>query len=203
MFVKETSNYEKLYSLDVLGLEVRDEDDQLQVYSDFKENVTRRDDGRYEVSVPWILGRKLYNTNEQPSRKRIANVERKLTENPELKEKYEEIVQEQLAEGIVEKALDKPTGDRTFYMPHKPVIRENATTTKVRMVFDAISKQHPRANSINECMYTGPTLQPLLWDILGRARMSTHILLADIQKTFLQISVREEDIEMLSGSCLT
>lgn len=61
------------------------------------------------------------------------------------------------------------------------------------MVFDASAKPHPPAISINECMYTGPPLQPLLWDILIRARMSTYILLADIQKAFLQVSVKEKD----------
>ena len=193
MFLKESSDYEQLYSLDVLGVEDRGEDDQLQIYSDFKENITRRDDGRYEVSVPWIPGSELRNTNEQPSRKRLVSVQRKLSQNPELKEKYEEIVKEQLTKGIVEKVPEKPTGDRTFYMPHKPVIREDAITTKVRMVFDASAKPHVDANSINECMYTGPPLQPLLWDIMIKARMSTHILLADIQKAFLQIGIRDED----------
>ena len=55
----------------------------------------------------------------------------------------------------------------------------------MRMVFDASAKLHPLANSVNECMYTGPSLQPLLWDILIRARMFTHIVLADIQKNVL------------------
>ena len=63
----------------------------------------------------------------------------------------------------------------------------------MRMVFDASAKLHPLANSVNECMYTGPSLQPLLWDILIRARMFTHIVLEDIQKAFLQIGVREQD----------
>ena len=44
MFVKETDDYEKLYSLDVLGIDDRGENDQLDVLKDFKENVTRRDD---------------------------------------------------------------------------------------------------------------------------------------------------------------
>ena len=78
-------------------------------------------------------------------------------------------------------------------MPHKPVIKENASTTKVRMVFDASARPHPLANSVNECMHTGPPLQPLLWDILIRARMSTHLLLADLQKAFLQVGLKEDD----------
>ena len=107
----------------------------------------------------------------------------------------EKIVKEQLATGIIEKApqtlgygvdpRQTPTGERTFYMPHRPVIREYATTTKVRMVFDASAKPNPLANSINDCMYTGP---PLI-----RVRMSTHILLADIQKAFPQIGIQEEN----------
>ena len=61
------------------------------------------------------------------------------------------------------------------------------------MVFDASAKPHPLANSVNECMHTGPPLQPLLWNIMIRARMSTDILLADLQKAFLQIAIKNED----------
>ena len=102
-------------------------------------------------------------------------------------------MREQLEKEIVKVAPEMPTGDRTFYMPHKPVVRESASTTKERMVFNASGKSHPLAHSINECMYTGPSLQPLLWDISLRAHVSTHLVLVDIQKAFLQIGVREED----------
>ena len=94
---------------------------------------------------------------------------------------------------VIERVPEKPTGERVCYMPHKPVVRQDAATTKVGMVFDASSKPHPLACSINECMFTGPPLQPLLWDIMVRARMSSNFLLADIQKAFLQITVKEED----------
>ena len=134
-------------------------------------------------------------TNEQPCRRRLIRAEKRLNQNPKLKKEYEKIVRDQLEEGIVELAPEKPTADRTFYRPYKPVVRESASTTKVRMVFDANAKPHLLATSVNECMYKGPPLQPLLWDILIRARMSTHIVLADIQKALLQIGVREEDRE--------
>ena len=42
-------------------------------------------------------------------------------------------------------------------------------------------------------MFTGPPLQPFLWDIMVRVRMSTSLLLGDIEKAFLQIGVKEED----------
>ena len=60
------------------------------------------------------------------------------------------------------------------------------------MVFDASAKPNPNTNSVNECMFTGPLLQPMLWDILIRARMAPQLILADIQKAFLQIGLKEE-----------
>ena len=193
MYVRETDEYERLYSLDVLGVEDRGEDDQLDVYKEFQESISKRSDGRYEVGVPWIPGAKLSNTNEEPSRRRLHNVERKLKRNEELKIEYDNMVREQIEQSIVEKTPEQPTGERVFYMPHKPVVRESAISTKVRMVFDASAKPHPLANSVNECMHAGPPLQPLLWDIMIRARMSSDILLADLQKAFLQIAIKEED----------
>ena len=136
----------------------------------------------------------LLNTNETLSRKRLENVERKLLRNGKLREEYGDIIKEQLkAGGVIKEAPQNPTGERVFYMPHKPVVKQSAVTTKVRMVFDASAKPHPLANSINDCMFTGPPLQPLLWDTMVRARMSTNLLLSDIEKVFLQISVKEED----------
>ena len=193
MYTKVVSDYEKLYSLDVLGVEDRGENDQLDVYKEFRENIVRQSDGRYEVKIPWIPGSELTETNESQSRKRLQNVERKLRQNEQLRNDYTEIVKSQLTDGIIEKVPGELTGKRVFYLPHKPVVRQDAMTTKTRMVFYASAKPHPLASSINECMYTGPALQPLLWDILIRARMSPYLLLGDIQKAFLQISVNSED----------
>ena len=44
------SDYERLYRLDVLGVEDRAENYQLDVYAEFEENVSRKPDGRYEVN---------------------------------------------------------------------------------------------------------------------------------------------------------
>lgn len=87
MYLREVNDYEKLYSLDVLGVEDRGENDQFDVLRDFKENIARRDDGRYEVNFPWIPGVELSSTNEVLSRKRLQNVEWRLSKNENLREK--------------------------------------------------------------------------------------------------------------------
>ena len=193
MFTRESTDYEKLYTLDVLGVEDRGENDQLDVCKEFKESITRTDNGRYEVNVPWIPGQHLPSSNLEPSRKRLTNVCKKINRDEKLKKDYEEIIEKQLESGIIEAAPEEPTGERVYYMPHKPVVRNEATSTKVRMVFDASAKPTPNTNSVNDCMFTGPPLQPLLWDILIRARMAPQLILADIQKAFLQIGLKEDD----------
>lgn len=193
LFTTEVVDYEKLCSLDILGIEDRKENDQEEVLLEFTESITRDADGRYEVGIPWIEGSELKGTNREQCKRRLNNVERKLRLDEELSKGYDAVVKEQLEAKIIEKVPEKPTGDKVFYMPHKPVVRKDATTTKIRMVFDASAKPNPLSASINECMHTGPPLQPHLWDILIRARMHNNILLADIQKAFHQISIKEND----------
>ena len=72
---------------------------------------------------------------------------RKLQREPGMIDKYDEIIQEQLKEKIVE---------RVFYILHKPVKRETSTTTKLRIVFDASAKPSDESPSLNECLETGP-----------------------------------------------
>ena len=126
MFVGQNSDYEKLYSLDVLGVEDRGEDDQPDVYRKFKEGVRRDETDRYEVSVPWVPGSTLTSANEGANRKRLDNIERKLKQNPKLEEEYRSIVKNQLEVGIVARAPEKQTGERLFYMPHITVVRETS-----------------------------------------------------------------------------
>ena len=193
MFTRETRDYERLYSLDVLGVEDRGENDQLDVMKEFHENICRKEDGRYEVNVPWVPGAKLTKTNELQSRKRLNNLERKLENKESLKQEYTKIVEDQLQDEIIERVPETATGNRIYYMPHKPVVRDSATTTKVRMVFDASARPDSSSSSINDCMYKGLAIQPHLWDILIRGRMSPYILLGDVQKAFLQIGIKSED----------
>ncbi len=102
LFTTEVADYERLYSLDVLGIEDRKENDQDEVLLEFTENITRKADGRYEVNIPWIEGSKLRETNLEQSRRRLRNVEKRLNRDDELSKGYEEIVEEQLDTGIVE-----------------------------------------------------------------------------------------------------
>lgn len=73
-----------------------------------------------------------------------------------------------------------PVG-REFYIPHKPVIRESAESTKLRIVFDASAKANEKSPSLNDCLEKGPALQNLLWDILVRNHLKPIALAGDLK----------------------
>ncbi len=55
---------------------------------------------------------------------------------------FNEAMQEQLQEGILEEVLTKPLGEQVHYTPHQPVIRDDAVFTKLRIIYDCSAKQN-------------------------------------------------------------
>ena len=133
--------------------------------------------------------------NETGSLKRLGSLVQRLKRNGKLKY-YDTIIQEQLQEGIVEEA-EMPAKGREFYIPHKAVIRENAETTKMRIVYDASARANDTAPFLNECLEAGPSLQNQLWKVLVRGRFHAVAIAGDIRKAFLQVRIREEDRDAL------
>jgi hypothetical protein len=99
-------------------------------------------------------------------------------------DQYHKIIQDQLKEGIVEKVTDDPVKN-AYYIPHKPVIRKAAESTKIRIVYDASAKASESSPSLNDCLETGPPLQNLLWDVLVRNRLKPVAMSADVKQAFL------------------
>ena len=87
--------------------------------------------------------------------------------------------------------------NKEFYLPNKPVFREGAETTKLRVVYDMSAKPSRESPSLNKCLEKGPSLQNLLWKILVLNRFKPYVITADIQKAFLQIIIRESDRDAL------
>jgi hypothetical protein len=54
---------------------------------------------------------------------------------------------------------DQPKKGITFYLPHHPVVRNEAVSTKIRPVFDA-SARADSGLSLNDCLETGENLNP-------------------------------------------
>ena len=91
--------------------------------------------------------------------------------------------------------LPKKDGSTVHYLPHHAVIRKDKTTTKLRIVYDASA----RANgpSLNDCLFSRPKLNQSMLDIILRFRSYKVALVADVEKTFLMVSVCEQDRDAL------
>ena len=181
-----------LYSLDVLGLTDTKEGDQQDVYAEFKEQLMRKPEGYYETRLPWKQNHPDLPTNEQVSLQRLnANLTK--LDRRDLLQQYDDVMKQQLADGILEPAPEEPTGDVVHYIPHKAVIREQAESTKLRIVYDASARASTESPSLNDCLEVGPPLQPLLFDVILRNRMKPIALTGDLKQAFLQIRIAEQD----------
>ena len=192
-----TEDYMQLCSLDVLGLEDKPEGDQGTVYEEFKEQLTQGSDGKYQTSLPWKAGHPALPTNYKVAKGRFNSLVRKLESNPEMLANYHEIIQNQLNEGIVEKAPESLEGNIEHYIPHRAILRENAETTKLRIVYDASAKADESSPSLNECLETGPPLQRKIMNILLRTRFKPVFLAGDVKQAFLQIQIRKAERDAL------
>ena len=125
----------------------------------------------------------------------------KLNKTPEVLKEYDDIIQEQLRSGIIEKLPNPEVETRNkegvHYLPHHAVIRQNRETTKLRIVYDGSAKSAGQERSLNDCLPVGPNYIPQLVDVLARFRWNRIAISADIEKAFLMISIQESHRDML------
>ncbi|XP_037505898.1 uncharacterized protein LOC119382262 [Rhipicephalus sanguineus] len=187
----------QFWNLESIG--VKDEEsisDSEQTLQEFERNITKKD-GRYQVRLPWKKTVELED-NFSVATKRLGNLMRKLMKDHSLLEKYDKTIRVYLEEGSAERVSSSSyTRDhRPYYMPHRAVIKEDRTTTKIRIVFDASSNERG-AKSLNDNLESGPNLNPDVATLLLRFRRYKVAMTADVEKAFLQIGLHEEDRDSL------
>ncbi|GFS98512.1 integrase catalytic domain-containing protein [Trichonephila clavipes] len=159
----------------------------------FKSSV-RFNSGRYEVGFPWKGHTQELNDNFSVAEKRVKSLTRRFVRDPTLYIQYSEILKEYESQGIIERILEteKPTDRAVFYLPHQAVFRQESLTTKMRIVFDASSHEDGQP-SLNDCIWSGGNLNPNIFHLIISFRLNTIAITADIERAFLQISLRDED----------
>ncbi|XP_054713458.1 uncharacterized protein LOC129222922 [Uloborus diversus] len=133
-------------------------------------------------------------TNKELALKRLETTTRKLC-SQNLINRYDEVFKNWEDSGIIEEVKQSENIDSGHYLPHRPVIKESSSTP-VRPVFDA-SARTKFSPSLNQCLEAGPNLIELIPSLLLRFRENKYGVVADIEKAFLQISIRPPDREYL------
>ena len=182
---------DKLWDLDSIGIRVDNE-----VYTSVIDNILFTGK-RYSVGLPWKVAHKPLPSNYSNSLARLKGLMRRLKETPEVLLQYDEVISQQIKEGIVEQVTALEPVGRVHYLPHRAVIREGAETTKLRVVCDASCKDGKTGVSLNSCLHVGPPMTPMIFDVLLRFRANHVALVGDIEKAFLNIEIHPEDRDSL------
>jgi len=184
--------FEKMCNLDVLGLkESTTPTETLFDHEKFKQQIVMENNGKYHTSLPWRAEQMDLPDNKTLSYGRLISTTKKLQKLNKMQD-YDAIMQEQIKLGMLKPVSADPADDRVHYIPHHPVFKESETTP-LRIVYDCSAKADKQSPSLNDCLETGPPLQPHLFDILLRLRFRRYNISGDIAKAFHQINLTEKD----------
>ncbi|XP_015926265.2 uncharacterized protein [Parasteatoda tepidariorum] len=180
------------WELESLGIknDVGAKERENEVLNKFNESICLKDN-RYEVKLPFNERVEELEDNYEIAFNRMNSLTRKFRKNPEFHKRYQTIIEEYLEKGIAEEVTDN-TEKRLYYLPHQGVLREDKVTTKLRVVFDA-SSHAKGVPSLNDCLFSGPNLNPDLLGILINFRMHKVAISADIEQAFTQILISKAE----------
>ncbi|GBN23244.1 hypothetical protein AVEN_1015-1 [Araneus ventricosus] len=152
------------------------------------------ENSRYRVRLPWKSDRKyILSNNKKVEERRFERLRRRFVRNPELYKSYQAVLYDYLQQKIIELVPNTCDTERiTLYLPHREVVRNDRSSSKFRVVFDA-SFRDVSEDSLNDCLHIGPNLYPVIFDLLLRFRLYPIAFTADIKQVFLQIEVDEKD----------
>ena len=98
--------------------------------------------------------------------------------------------------GIIEEVQTQGDTGQVVYLPNKEVVKEDRSTTKLSIVFDASAKYQDTI-SLNDVLYKVPCLNVDLHSLLLNFHVRPVVLTADIEKAYLQINIDEEHRDYL------
>jgi len=186
--VTPTPNIEDFWNLETLGIRDRlDLTNDDKALKQFNGSIWFTE-GKYQITWPWKCDHPDPPDNFQVAVNRLRGLARCFDRVKDLLVKYN--TQNQVELGVIEKVVNSSDDTLKHYLPHHPILTPTKDTTKLRVVYDASVKAKKGAKSLNECLYCGPVLLPDLCGILLRLRFHP---IADIEKEFLQVGIREFD----------
>ena len=184
----------RFWDLDTIGIS----DNETSVYEKFIDSIKFEND-RYSVALPFKENRPMLADNYQLCLNRLQKLKERLSKTPQLLNEYNKVFDEYLNLGIIEKVKNEDIVGEVVYLPYKEVIKENRSTTKLRIVFDA-SVKYNGTSSLNEVLYKGPCLNADLYSLLLKFRIYPIAITADIEKLICK-SVSTKSIEISYDFC--
>lgn len=180
----------KFWTIEEVAVAKPKSKEEIECEAHFTRTVTRDNDGRYTVRLPFRNTNNRLGESRTIALKRLTSLEKRLNTDLKLKTDYNQVLEEYVKMKHISRIDD--TNDFGYYMPHHAVIKNTSTTTKVRIVFDASAKTS-NGMSLNDVLLVGPTIQNNLISHLIRFRAYNYVITADIEKMYRQVWLHEDD----------
>ncbi|XP_069363471.1 uncharacterized protein [Maniola hyperantus] len=160
----------------------------------FTRTTTRNDEGRFIVSIP-LKSSPLGESLPQAERRFLA-LEKRLERAPAYKKLYADFLHEYDSLGHMTRV--STYGTPHYFMPHHGVFRENHSSTRLRVVYDA-GAVSSSGISYNDLQLVGPPIQGDLISIILRFRQHRYVACADIEKMYRQCLIDEtqRDLQLI------
>ena len=150
-------------------------------------NTITKEDRRYQVSWPWRTQNQNLSEKYELSLGSLKTQMKGFEKDRDLRQRYDEIIKDQLSKGVIEKAEEK-NGNRKHYIPHHAIATPEKSTIKVRVVYDAPAKTKAKKMPTSRSSDFGRSL----W--FGTEIQIKRIgIIADIEKAFLQVRLHQGD----------
>ena len=147
------------------------------------------EENQYIVSLPWKINHPPLPSNFGLALNRLKSLCKKFKFDKDFMCHYSNVIKEQEARGFIEQVKDKYCSD-SHYLAHHGVKRESKSTP---VLFDCSVRKNAESPSLNDCLWTGPTLTSDLLQVLLRFRLNQFACISDIEKAFLMVQLRKED----------
>ena len=165
--------------------------DDRSAVSQFEKSV-QYDGERYHVALPFRGDSPELCSNYYEAKMHLCSTEKSLRKNSERMKSYDNAIADYVNNGFARELTEQELIDlhdkAKYFIPHHPVFKDTSSSTKIRIVFDASSKDS-NGNSLNDCLLKGPNLLPDIAAVLLRFRMHRVALNGDLQKMFCQTAV--------------
>ena len=175
---------ESLWSMDHIGIHSKEiGSTDKDVLCRFEKSVRySAKDKQYIVTLPWRSDPSILPCNFGVAFQRLKWLQKKFISNQEFSKHYTSVIQDQLDRNFIEEVFESsPKMKQCHYLAHHGVFKESRTTP-VRVVFDCSAKENNRSPSLNDLLYTGPSLISELAQNLLRFRLDKFAAVRDIEK---------------------
>ena len=164
-----------------------------EVMKQFKSDV-QFNGKRYVVKLPFKPDHEFLPDNRRMCERRLNNLCKQFEKKPDQCKLYDQLFDSYLEDRIIEEVPPEDIGEpgQVCYLAHRPIVREDRETTKIRPVFDGSARATGESPSLNDVLHTGPNLLSLIYDVLIRFILRKIVEVHPDHVNFLRFLWRKE-----------